>query len=280
MVKDLPEIARGIPSRDTLRQAQGNAFSRLNPEQFQDCFTARTQAMAQLLLGEVAAIDGQTVRRSHDRAPGKKTIHLVSAWTPANTMTLGQVKANEKTNEITAIPQLPQMLELQGCTIGIDAMGCQKDIARGILDGGADCVPALKENQGRLYEDVRDLFEGAEEFGFAGARRHYAAILNEGRGRPERRERWVISGLDCLECLSNGPEWPSLRPVARLAGRRETGSGVTEQPGCWRQSAATGASGIRCTGAWMRPLAKTNAGCARTMARKTWRHCARYPTAC
>ena len=135
MVKDLPEIARGIPSRDTLRQAQGNAFSRLNPEQFQDCFTARTQAMAQLLLGEVAAIDGQTVRRSHDRAPGKKTIHLVSAWTPANTMTLGQVKANEKSHEITAIPQLLQMLELQGCTIAIDAMGCQKDIAQGILDG-------------------------------------------------------------------------------------------------------------------------------------------------
>ena len=97
-------------------------------------------------------------------------------------------------------------------------------------------MPAWKENPGCLYEDVRDLFEGAEEFGFAGARRHYAATLNEGRGRPERRERWVISGLDCLECLSNGREWPSLRLVAGAAGRRETGSGVTVQPGCYISS--------------------------------------------
>ena len=97
------------------------------------------------------AIDGKTVRRSYDRTSGKQAIHLVSAWASANTMTLGQVKTGEKSNEITAIPQLLQMIDLQGCIVTIDAMGCQKDIAQGILDGGADYVLALKENQGRLY---------------------------------------------------------------------------------------------------------------------------------
>ena len=141
-----------------------------------------------LLPGEVVAIDGKTVRRSYDRTSGKQAIHLVSAWASANTMTLGQVKTGEKSNEITAIPQLLQMLDLQGCIVTIDAMGCQKDIAQGILDGGADYVLALKENQGRLYGDVRDLFEGAEEFGFEGVPHDYATTLNKGHGRLERRE--------------------------------------------------------------------------------------------
>ena len=180
----------------------GDVFSRLDPEQFQDCFIAWTQAMAQLLLGEVVAIDGKTVRRSYDRTSGKQAIHLVSAWASANTMTLGQVKTDEKSNEITAIPQLLQMLELHGCIVTIDAMGCQKDIAQGILDGGADYVLALKENQGRLYQDVRDLFEGAEECGFEGAPHDYATTLNKGHGRLERRECRVISDPDCLYYLS------------------------------------------------------------------------------
>ena len=178
-LKTFLELPHGIPSHDTF----GDVISRLDPEQFQDCFIAWTQAMAQLLPGEVVAIDGKTVRRSHDRASGRDAIHLVSAWASANTMTLGQVKTGEKSNEITAIPQLLQMLELHGCVVTIDAMGCQKDIAQGILDGGADYVLALKENQGRLYEDVRDLFEGAEEFGFEGVPHDYATTLNKGHGR-------------------------------------------------------------------------------------------------
>ena len=186
--------------------------------------------MAQLLPGEVVAIDGKTVRRSHDRTLGKQAIHLVSAWASANTMTLGQVKTGEKSNEINAIPQLLQMLELHGCIVTIDAMGCQKDIAQGILDGGADYVLALKENQGRLYEDVRDLFEGAEEFGFEGVPHDYATTLNKGHGRLERRECRVISGPDCLDYLSTGREWPNLRSVVRVTVRRETASGVTVQP--------------------------------------------------
>ena len=234
MVKDLPGASprHPVPRHPRFHEGRlfGDVFSRLDPEQFQDCFIVWTQAMAQLLPGEVVAIDGKTVRRSHDRTLGKQAIHLVSAWASANTMTLGQVKTGEKSNEITAIPQLLQMLELHGCIVTIDAMGCQKDIAQGILDGGADYVLALKENQGRLYEDVRDLFEGAEEFGFEGVPHDYATTLNKGHGRLERRECRVISGPDFLDYLSTGREWPNLRSVVRVTVRRETASGVTVQP--------------------------------------------------
>ena len=178
------ELPHGIPSHDTF----GDVFSRLDPEQFQQCFMAWTQAVSDLIPGEVVAIDGKTVRRSHDRNVGKRAIHLVSAWASANTLTLGQVKTAEKSNEITAIPQLLPMLELKGCIVTIDAMGCQQEIAQGILDRGAGYVLALKENQGQLYEDVRDLFEGAEEFGFGGVPHDYATTLNKDHGRIERRE--------------------------------------------------------------------------------------------
>ena len=191
---------------------------------------AWTQAVSDLIPGEVVAIDGKTVRRSHDRNVGQRAIHLVSAWASANTLTLGQVKTAEKSNEITAIPQLLPMLELKGCIVTIDAMGCQKEIAQGILDRGAGYVLALKENQGQLYEDVRDLFEGAEEFGFGGVPHDYATTLNKDHGRIERRECWTISDPSCLEYLSAGQDWPGLRSVVKVVGRRETPAGTTVQP--------------------------------------------------
>ena len=134
------ELPHGIPSHDTF----GDVFSRLDPEQFQQCFMAWTQAVSDLIPGArrygvpttamwaMVAIDGKTVRRSHDRNVGKRAIHLVSAWASANTLTLGQVKTAEKSNEITAIPQLLPMLELKGSIVTIDAMGCQQEIAQGV----------------------------------------------------------------------------------------------------------------------------------------------------
>ena len=127
-------------------------------EQFQSCFMAWTQAIAELLPGEVVAIDGKTARRSYDRAGSKRAMHLVSAWATRNTLTLGQVRTAEKSNEITAIPQLLNLLDLQGCIVTIDAMGCQREIAQQIVDGGADYLLAVKENQGQLHEGIRDLF--------------------------------------------------------------------------------------------------------------------------
>ncbi len=177
-----------LPSHDTF----GDGFSRLDPEQFQRCFMEWTQAIADLIPGEVVAIDGKTARRSHDKRPCKEAIHLVSAWAPANTLALGQVKTEDKSDEITAVPRLLELLELKGCIVTIDAMGSQKEIARGILDGDADYVLAVKENQGHLYEDVRDLFEGAEEFGFEVVPYDYALTVGKDHGRIERRECWAI----------------------------------------------------------------------------------------
>ena len=122
------------------------------------------------------------------------------------------------------------MLELKGCIVTIDAMGCHKEIAQGILDSGADYVLALKENQGRLYDDVRDLFEGAEEFGYEGVPHDYATTLNKGHGRIERRECWVISDPLSLEYLRAGPDWPGLRSVVKVVGRRDTAEGTAVQP--------------------------------------------------
>ena len=177
--------------------------------------------------GEVVAIDGKTVRRSHDKAVGKQAIHLVSAWASANTLTLGQVKTEEKSNEITAIPRLLEMLELSGCIVTIDAMGCQKEIARTIVDRGADYLLAVKENQGQLYQDVRDPFEAGDGSGLEGLPHDYATTLNKGHGRIERRECWAIDDPACLEYLSTAGDWPGLRSVVKVECRRETDTGTT-----------------------------------------------------
>ena len=223
------ELPNGIPSHDTF----GYVFSRLDPEQFQRCFMDWTQGIAELLPGEVVAIDGKTVRRSYDGERGKGAIHLVSAWASGNTLTLGQVKTEEKSNEITAIPRLLELLDLKGCIVtidAIDAMGCQKEIVQGILERGADYVLAVKQNQRRLYEDLKDLFEEAEATGFEGVPHDYATTLNKGHGRLEKRECWSISDPECLDYLSTGKEWPGLRSVVKVVGRREAETGITVQP--------------------------------------------------
>ena len=176
-------------------------FARLDPEQFQRCFMEWVQAVAQVTQGEVVAINGKTVRRSHDRTLGKKAIHMVNVWASSNGLALGQTKVDEKSNEITAIPKLLQLLELSGCIVTIDAMGCQKEIAREIIEAQADYLLAVKENQGRLYQDVRDLFEGAEEYDFEGVSYDFVRTLNKGHGRLEPRQCWVITDPDCLDYL-------------------------------------------------------------------------------
>ena len=231
------DLPNGIPSHDTF----GNVFSRLDPEQFQSCFVEWTQAVADLLPGEVVAIDGKTVRRSHDKKAGRQAIHLVSAWASANTLTLGQVKTEEKSNEITAIPRLLEMLELSGCIVTIDAMGCQKEIARGIVDRGADYLLAVKENQGQLYQDVRDLFEAGDGTGLDQLPHDCATTLNKGHGRIERRECWAIDDPACLEYLSTRGEWPGLRSVVKVECRRETESGASVQTRYYISSLAASA---------------------------------------
>ena len=215
------ELPSGIPSHDTF----GDVFARLDPVQLQNCFVSWTQAIAELLPGAVVAIDGKTARRSYDRAGNQGAIHLVSAWATRNALTLGQVKTAEKSNEITAIPQLLEMLELHDCIVTIDAMGCQREIAEQIPDGGADYVLAVKENQGQLYEGIRDLFEGAAALGFDGVPYDYAQTVDKGHGRVERRECWTITEADCLDYLDPQGQWPQLKAAVRVVGHRQTGAG-------------------------------------------------------
>ena len=235
------ELPGGIPSHDTF----GEVFARLDPEQFQSCFRAWTQAIAELLPGEVVAIDGKTARRSYDRAGGKEAMHLVSAWAAQNTLTLGQVRTEEKSNEITAIPQLLRQLELQGCIVTIDAMGCQREIAQQIVDGGADYVLAVKENQGQLYEGIRDLFEGAAALGFDGVPYDYAHTVNKGHGRVERRECWVVTAADCLDYLDPQGQWPQLKAAIKVVGHRETVEGSASQPRYYISSLAASAGQLQ-----------------------------------
>ena len=178
----------------------------------------------------MVSIDGKTARRSHDESAGKGALHLVSAWASANTLTLGQVITEEKSNEITAIPRLLEMLQVEGCIVTIDAMGCQKEIAQKVLDRGADYVLAVKQNQGHLYEDLKDLFEEAEATGFEGVPHDYASTLNKNHGRREKRECWTISDPERLDYLSTGKDWPGLRSVVNVVGRREAETGTTVQP--------------------------------------------------
>ena len=151
-------------------------------------------------------------------------------WATQNTLTLGQVRTAEKSNEITAIPQLLDLLDLQGCIVTIDAMGCQREIAQQIVDGGADYVLAVKENQGQLHEGIRDLFEGAEALGFDGVPYDYSQTVNKGHGRVERRECWAITETDCLDYINPHGQWPQLNAAIKVVGHRETAAGAISQP--------------------------------------------------
>src|SRR5512139_3737918 len=156
------DLPNGIPSHDTF----GRVFGRLNSEQFQQCFLAWIQAVSEITHGQVIAIDGKVLRGSCDRVLGKAGIDMVSAWATAHRLVLSQVKVDDKSNEITAIPKLLQVLEIAGCIVTIDAIGCQTAIAQTIVDVDAEYVLAVKENQGHLYEDVKGLFDAAQELNF------------------------------------------------------------------------------------------------------------------
>ena len=145
-------------------------------------------------------------------------------------MSLGQVKVERKSNEITAIPKLLGLLALHGCIVTLDAMGCQREIAEQIVEAGADYVLAVKENQGQLYDDVRDLFQGAEEFGFEGVPHDYARTLNKGHGRLETRECRAVTDPECLDYLQTKRQWAGIKAVVKISARRETASGATVQP--------------------------------------------------
>jgi hypothetical protein len=141
-------------------------FSLIEAEAFTTCFMRWIEGVFQVTEGQVIAIDGKSTRRSHQRTIGQDAIHLVSAWASANRLSLGQLKVTDKSNEITAIPELLKLLDVQGCIVTIDAIGTQKEIATTIIERHADYILALKGNQPHLLEDVQDWFEYAHPRGW------------------------------------------------------------------------------------------------------------------
>jgi predicted transposase YbfD/YdcC len=186
------ELPHGIPSHDTFRRV----FQAVCPQALQQCLIQWLKGVRQTAPaadGEVIAIDGKTLRRTFDRAQGLGALHLVSAWASANGLTLGQVAVDAKSNEITAIPQLIELLDLQGCVVTIDAAGCQKEIAAQIVAKDADYVLALKENHPTLHEQVADYFleQLEEEKPDSKLRRHRQ--VEKGHGRTETRATFVAT---------------------------------------------------------------------------------------
>ena len=214
------ELPNGIPSHDTF----GRVFALLSPVQLQECFLSWVQAVAQVTAGQVVAIDGKTLRRSYDRRSAKAAIHMISAWAAQNRVVLGQLKTEEKSNEITAIPALLKVLEVQGCIVTIDAMGCQKAIAQQIVDQGGDYVLALKRNQGTLYAEVKQLFESVHTTASEAAALSYYETEEVNHGRVEIRRYWTT---DALEGLSTADTWTKLSCVGMVEAERHVQGSVT-----------------------------------------------------
>lgn len=206
------ELPNGIPSHDTF----GRVFAALDPFEFEQSFLSWIQAVSTRLTGEVVAVDGKTLRRSHDKRLGKNAIHMVSAWATAQRLVLGQRKIEDKSNELTAIPELLRVLALEGCIVTVDALGCQTEIAETIVNQGADYVLAVKGNQGKLHEDLKDLFDGAAEVEFREVPHAHARQVTKDHGRLEIRDCWVITAPEYLDFVRRHDAWKNLRSLIRI----------------------------------------------------------------
>jgi predicted transposase YbfD/YdcC len=191
---DLLDLPHGIPGHDTFRRV----LSQLDPEELTQCFIAWTQALSEASGGEMVSIDGTTRRHSFARATATAAIHMVSAWASANRLVLGQLKVEEKSNEITAIPKLLHLLALKGAVVTIDAMGCQKESAKTITEQGADSVLALKDNHPTLSEAVTLFLNDARDTGFANIAHAYHETIDGDHGRIETRRYWITSEIEWL----------------------------------------------------------------------------------
>jgi predicted transposase YbfD/YdcC len=209
-------LKKGIPSHDTF----GDVFRMVDGEAFQRSFIRWVKRVFTVTNGQVIAIDGKTARRSHDKTIGKDAIHMVSAWASANGITLGQRKVADKSNEITAIPELLQLLNITGCIVTLDAMGCQKAIAQTIRDKKADYVLRVKDNQSQLYQDLADWFEYADQVQFADMPHSYAKTVDKGHGRIEIRRCWVIDHPLAFAYIRNFEGWTDLRSIVRVQRER------------------------------------------------------------
>jgi len=216
-------LPNGIPSHDTF----GRVFARLDPAAFTQAFLEWTQAIRTVLSAEVIAIDGKTLRRSHDQGLGKGAIDMVSAWATANHLVLGQRKTAEKSNEITAIPELLRVLDVTGCIVTIDAMGCQTKIVETIVERGGDCVIAVKENQPRLYDDLQTTFRDARATHFREVAHDFHQTVEKDHGRMETRRCWTITEPRYLDYINDAQAWQHLRTIVMVEAERRIGDHIT-----------------------------------------------------
>lgn len=205
----------GIPRHDTIARV----ISALSPSGIQQCFVSWVQSIAQISDGEIIAIDGKQARRSYDKKNRKAALHMVSAWACQNGVVLGQQKTDTKSNEITAIPQLLDILELKGCIVTLDAMGCQRDIAKKIRDKEANYVLALKGNQSDLQEATSDFFETAFKKNWASINYSVFEAADYGHGRTESRTCYAVSLPDYLKDFRK--DWTDLNSLVCVVSSRE-----------------------------------------------------------
>lgn len=210
------EMPHGIPSHDTF----GKIFAIIDPKEFQASFLDWVNEIATITRGQLIAIDGKTLRRSHDRSKGKEAIHLVSAWASKNGVVLGQVKVDDKSNEITAIPELLKILDINGCIVSIDAIGTQKEIISTILEQGGEYLLTVKQNQGSLYDQI-DLAFGVDcKNEFKDTPYDYAKTVEKSHGRIETRECWVTSDPEYIDYVDPEGSWQKMRSLAIVKATR------------------------------------------------------------
>jgi len=222
-------LPKGIPCVDTFRRV----FARIDPAGFERCFVNWTRALAEACRGRLIALDGKTLRRSFAHAWDRRGIHLVSAWCVQNQLVLGQLAVDSKSNEITALPALLDLLDLKGALLTIDALGCQREIAQKIVgDKQADYVLAVKENQPTLHQKVKGLLDAAMLDGFAGMSHDFFGQTDDGHGRVEGRKVWVTDEVRWLGEELMGL-WPGLASIAVVESVRQdlgdTGGKVTRE---------------------------------------------------
>lgn len=224
-LKTFLALPNGIPSHDTF----GRVFAALDATQFQQGFLSWVRAIWPSTAGEVVALDGKTLRGSHDRGIGKDAIHLVSAWASQSRLVLAQRKVDTKSNEITAIPEVLRLLDLGGCTVTIDAMGCQSAIAKQIVQQGANYVLAVKENQEQLHSDVTDTFGYVETDDWQDvAHEHHRSITGD-HGRIEQRDFWLLKEREYLEYLNPKGTWAGLSAIGMVVSERRVRGTITEE---------------------------------------------------
>jgi predicted transposase YbfD/YdcC len=218
-LKKFLKLPNGTPSHDTF----GRVFSLINPEEFGTCFITWLKSLFPVIDSDIIAVDGKTARRSHDRANGQKPIHMVSAWAVNQGLVLGQVKTEEKSNEITAIPELLRTLDLKSCVITIDAMGAQTKITKQIIEQEGDYVISLKGNQGILNDEVRQLFEDAEKNGYDHLVHSTHTTVDGEHGRIETRRCVVTNDIDWYTDKS---KWAGLNTFAMIESTRDLGNKI------------------------------------------------------